>query len=332
MEEEPGRLQSMGLLRVGHDWATSLSLSHIGEGNGNPLQYSCLENPRDGRAWCTAVCGVTQSRTRLKRLSSSSICRFMVKLTRIGVISTKPLLNLKSWRFTSVFSSKCFIVLDFTFSSLINFKRIFIYGVRQASISLASCRWELGSQLSYSPRIFSFVPMERKYPWSFFFFFFTAGIQAGGGAQGLASGNIYICFGEFQWVFSCADRILVAAGECGHTACTLRDGLYSVKAAFPQKMRALLGEGSNYQRSLGSLCVHALKVCSNCSSMCKKYLQGRDKCAELCVLVLIYEDLSLPQKKTNAERVYRTLSSFLFLRWYSTVKWSESCSVVSDSL
>ena len=46
--EEPGRLQSMGSLRVGHDWATSLSLfTFIGEGNGNPLQCSCLENPRE---------------------------------------------------------------------------------------------------------------------------------------------------------------------------------------------------------------------------------------------------------------------------------------------
>ena len=48
------------------------SLSCIGEGNGNPLQCSCLENPRDGGAWWAAVSGVTQSRTRLKRLSSSS--------------------------------------------------------------------------------------------------------------------------------------------------------------------------------------------------------------------------------------------------------------------
>ena len=70
--EEPGGLQSMGLLWVGHDWATSLSLSCIGEGNGNPLQYSCLENPRDGGAWWAAVYGVAQSRTRLKRLSRSS--------------------------------------------------------------------------------------------------------------------------------------------------------------------------------------------------------------------------------------------------------------------
>ena len=42
------------------------------EGNGNPLQYSCLENPMDGGAWWAAVYGVAQSRTRLKQLSSSS--------------------------------------------------------------------------------------------------------------------------------------------------------------------------------------------------------------------------------------------------------------------
>ena len=47
------------------------SLSCIGEGYGNPLQCSCLENPRDGGGWWAAVYGVTQSRTRLKRLSSS---------------------------------------------------------------------------------------------------------------------------------------------------------------------------------------------------------------------------------------------------------------------
>ena len=46
-------------------------LSCIGEGNGNPLQCSCLENPRNGGAWWAAVYGVAQSRTRLKRLSSS---------------------------------------------------------------------------------------------------------------------------------------------------------------------------------------------------------------------------------------------------------------------
>ena len=48
------------------------SPSCIGGGNGNPLQCSCLENPRDGGAWWAAIYGVTQNRTRLKRLSSSS--------------------------------------------------------------------------------------------------------------------------------------------------------------------------------------------------------------------------------------------------------------------
>jgi len=53
------------------DFTFSL-LSCIGEGNGNPLQCSCLENPRDGGAWWAAVYGVSQSRTRLKQLSNSS--------------------------------------------------------------------------------------------------------------------------------------------------------------------------------------------------------------------------------------------------------------------
>ena len=48
------------------------SLSCPGKGNGNPLQCSCLENPRDGGAWWAAVYGVAQSQTRLKRVSSSS--------------------------------------------------------------------------------------------------------------------------------------------------------------------------------------------------------------------------------------------------------------------
>ena len=72
--EKPGRLQSMGLLRVGttEQLHFHFLLSCIGEGNGNPLQCSCLENPRDGGAWWAAVYGVTQSWTQLKRLSSSS--------------------------------------------------------------------------------------------------------------------------------------------------------------------------------------------------------------------------------------------------------------------
>ena len=55
------------------------SLSYIGEGNGNPLQCSCLETPRDGGAWWAAIYGVTQSQTQLKRLSSSNtLSRFVI--------------------------------------------------------------------------------------------------------------------------------------------------------------------------------------------------------------------------------------------------------------
>ena len=59
------------------------SLSCIGEGNGNPLQYSCLENPRDGGAWWAAVYGVTQSQTQLKQLSSSSSSKALCVLSQI---------------------------------------------------------------------------------------------------------------------------------------------------------------------------------------------------------------------------------------------------------
>ena len=72
--EEPGGLQSMGSWRVRHNWVTLLSLFTFmhWRRNGNPLQCSCLENPRDGRAWLAAIYGVAQSWTRLKWHSSSS--------------------------------------------------------------------------------------------------------------------------------------------------------------------------------------------------------------------------------------------------------------------
>ena len=63
------------------------SLSCIGEGNGNPLQYSCLENPRDGGSWWAAVYGVTQSQTRLKWLSSSSSSIIVSLHQTISVLS-----------------------------------------------------------------------------------------------------------------------------------------------------------------------------------------------------------------------------------------------------
>ena len=69
------------------------SLSCIGEGNDNPLQCSCLENPRDGGAWWAAVYGVAQSRTRLKQLSSSSSSVLemgdVIKVTKIDSLTLR---------------------------------------------------------------------------------------------------------------------------------------------------------------------------------------------------------------------------------------------------
>ena len=73
--EEPGGLQSVGSLRVGHDWATSLSLFTFmhRRRKWQTTPCSCLENPRDGGAWWAAVYGVAQSQTRLKWLSSPNV-------------------------------------------------------------------------------------------------------------------------------------------------------------------------------------------------------------------------------------------------------------------
>ena len=71
------------------------SLSCIGERNGNPLQGSCLENPRDGGAWWAAVYGVTQSWTRLKRLSSSSKVNLWASL--VAQMVKNPLSMQATW-------------------------------------------------------------------------------------------------------------------------------------------------------------------------------------------------------------------------------------------
>ena len=88
--EEPGRLQFMGVSKIESDMTERLhfhfSLSCIREGNGNPLQCSCLENPRNGGAWWAAVYGVTQSWKRLKRLSRSSSKPFKSPIRYILII------------------------------------------------------------------------------------------------------------------------------------------------------------------------------------------------------------------------------------------------------
>ena len=93
--EEPGRLRPWG--RWGSDTTEWLyfhfSLSFIGEGNGNPLQCSCLENPRDWGAWWAAVSGVAQSWTQLKWLSSlaASILAWKIPWQRNGGIQSMGL-------------------------------------------------------------------------------------------------------------------------------------------------------------------------------------------------------------------------------------------------
>ena len=83
------------------------SLSCIGEGNGNPLQCSCLENPREGEAWWTAVYGVAQSRTQLKRLSSSS--RYLIAIQSVQSLSYVQL-------FVTPWTAACQASLSITYS------------------------------------------------------------------------------------------------------------------------------------------------------------------------------------------------------------------------
>ena len=73
------------------------SLSRIGEGNGNPLQCPCLENPRDRGAWWAAVYGVAQSRTRLKRLAAAAAEKPSGRQEKKQTQS-KRLKKKKSWR------------------------------------------------------------------------------------------------------------------------------------------------------------------------------------------------------------------------------------------
>ena len=107
--EEPGGLQSMGSLRVGHDWTTSLSLFTFmhWRRKWQPTPVFLPENPRDGGAWWAAVYGVTQSRTRLKWLSSSSsiiiidqettcwTCLYFEKVSRLAMGKMNIVLLLK---------------------------------------------------------------------------------------------------------------------------------------------------------------------------------------------------------------------------------------------
>ena len=84
----------------------------LGEGNGNPLQCSCLENHRDGRAWWAAVYGVAQSRTRLKRLSSSS-STFLLLLVKFFFLITSNV----SWGWSFEWTLKSDLLATWTWMS-----------------------------------------------------------------------------------------------------------------------------------------------------------------------------------------------------------------------
>ena len=111
------------------------SLSCIGEGNGSPLQCSCLENPRDGGAWWTAVYGVTQSRTRLKRLtSSSSRAFFMVQLSHLYMTPGKTI-TFTRWTFVGKVMSLLFNTLSrFTIAFLPRSKCLLISWLQSPSV------------------------------------------------------------------------------------------------------------------------------------------------------------------------------------------------------
>ena len=120
--EEPGRLQSMGSLESDTTERIHfhVSLSCIREGNGSPLQCSCLENPRDGEPWWAAIYGVTQSQTRLKWLSSSSSNS---RLHFIKIIATHYLLKIWLLGFHKTMTTVSYFSL-FKKSSVL---RIFVY-------------------------------------------------------------------------------------------------------------------------------------------------------------------------------------------------------------
>ena len=114
------------------------SLACIGKGNGNPLQCSCLESPRDGGTWWAAVSGVAQSRTRLKRLSSSSSSMpsnisstwdlHVVLLLSIlanppvglgdSICNLNQIMSLSTWKFKAVSKSSKAYMLWFLASSV----------------------------------------------------------------------------------------------------------------------------------------------------------------------------------------------------------------------
>ena len=138
----PDGLQSMGSLGVGHDWVTSLyffTFMHW-RGNDNPLQCSCLENPRDGGAWWAAIYGVAQSWTQLKRLSnSSSSSRLRCPSLPLGVCSNSC--PLSWWCYQTISSSASpfsFCLQSFPASGSFSMSCLFISGGQSIGVLVSA--------------------------------------------------------------------------------------------------------------------------------------------------------------------------------------------------
>ena len=132
------------------------SLSCTGEGNGNPLQCSCLQNPRDGGPWWAAIYGVAQSRTRLKRLSSSSSSHHLQwfwsprKETQSLFPLFPHLFPMKWWdRMPWSLFFECWVLSQLFHSSSFTFKKRFF-----SSFSLSAIRMVLSVYL----RLLIFLP------------------------------------------------------------------------------------------------------------------------------------------------------------------------------
>ena len=126
------------------------SLSRIGEGNGNPLQCSCLKNPRDRGAWWAAIYGIAQSWTRLKRLSNSSSSKggrihkisdiwaalnWWIKFHWRNTKWRQSTLEIKIWRCLQAFETTR---LEFSSFQSLSCVRLFVtpwVAARQASLS-----------------------------------------------------------------------------------------------------------------------------------------------------------------------------------------------------
>ena len=144
------------------------SLSWIGEGNGNPLQCSCLENPRDGGAWWASVYGVTPSPTRLKWLSSSS-SRTALTHDNQGPSSSSMFTDEVSSIAPSVGLDKSIISLYYNDIIIMSFK-VFSLLIKTSVLCVCISLLTPGNHWSFYC-LHSFTFSRMSFSWNLFFFF-----------------------------------------------------------------------------------------------------------------------------------------------------------------